>query len=147
AAEYNPLGCSHTRQNLHCLRSRRQRNVVPEAPDSRIYLLARELFHPGIDHRRYRQAPGKIGHQPARVRQHEANTRVADDSAAEYEVDRRARRVEQILHHEARPRQLESAARWMKRRMDEYDRIAVVKRFEHGIEPSIAEKPFAIARK
>ena len=125
---------------------RRERVVVPEMRQAGINLIARELREPLVDHRRYREPPGEIGHQPAGMRQDEPNARETLDRAGENEVHHRTRGVEQVFHHEARPRQCKPLARGMQAGMDEHDSGALVQHREHGIERRIAQELAAVAR-
>ena len=146
-AEHDALGPRHLIERAESRLVRRERVVVPEMPQPGEHLLARELRQPLVDHRRHRQPPGKVRRQPAGMRQDETDARKTLDRAGEDEIHHRPRGVEQILHHEARPRQGEPLARRMQAGMDEHHGAARVERVQHRIEERIAEKFLAIARK
>src|SRR5262249_60861568 len=101
------------------LPARPKRMAVPERRKVGEPLLARELRQPLVDHRGDRQPPGEIRNEPAGMRQDELDARVTLDRPREYQVDDGARRIEEIFHHESRPRQREGRARGMQARMDE----------------------------
>jgi hypothetical protein len=126
---------------------RGQRIVVPEVPQRGVDLIPRQPREPLIDHGRYRQAPGEIGHQPARMRQNELDAGKALDCPGEDEVHYGARGVEQIFHHEGGPGQSEALARWVQSGMDERNRTAPIERLQNRTESAVPQKLLAVACK
>ena len=143
--EYDALGTSDLIERAEGLLAWRQRIVVPEMPEAGEHLFARQLRQALVDHRRHRQPPREIGHQSAGMGQDESDARIAHDRPREDQVHRRARGIEQILHHECRPGQRQPLARGMQAGMNEHHRAARIEQLEQGVEMRVTEKFLAVA--